>query len=234
MAKLKHRDTTMKESCYMCDARATSREHAPPLCLFPKVNVEGGGFRRNLVTVPSCDEHNSKKSADDEFFRALVCSFSGVNEVGQALFFGKTIRAAGRAPSTYQHIWKDEGLYEADKQAFSFDTHRMNRFLVHMVCALHFHHRGTKWNSPIHIILPSLVSRVDRATMTPHEERQRLARQVESILVGQPSLGENPLVFSYKLMTGPDSENLAFSCEFYESFRVFALSQRPAESLVGA
>jgi hypothetical protein len=224
----------MIESCYMCEARATSREHVPPLCLFPKVDVEGDGFRRNLVTVPSCDEHNSKKSADDEFFRALVCSFSGVNEVGQALFFGKTIRAAGRAPRTYQQIWKDEGPFSADKQAFSFDTPRMNRFLVQMVCALHFHRRGTKWDLPIHIILPSLIARVDRATMTPHEESQRLARQVESILVGQPSLGENPLVFSYKLMTGPDSEYLAFSCEFYESFPVFALSQRPVESLVGA
>jgi hypothetical protein len=52
--------------------------------------------------------------------------------------------------------------------------------------------------------------------------------------VGQPSLGESPLVFSYKLMTGPDSEYLGFSCEFYESFPVFALSQRPVESLVGA
>jgi len=54
-------------TCYMCDQSSTSREHVPPRCLFPESKDVRGDFRQNLLTVPSCDEHNSGKSADDEF-----------------------------------------------------------------------------------------------------------------------------------------------------------------------
>jgi hypothetical protein len=63
---------TRASTCYMCDSPETSREHAPPLCFFPETKDVGRDLRRNLVTVPSCDVHNSKKSKDDEFFRSLV------------------------------------------------------------------------------------------------------------------------------------------------------------------
>lgn len=52
----------------MCDQPATSREHVPPACLFPEEkDIRTSLFRNNLITVPSCDLHNSKKSTDDEF-----------------------------------------------------------------------------------------------------------------------------------------------------------------------
>ena len=56
----------------MCDAPSTSREHAPPISLFPEADVFGRDVRRNLITVPSCDAHNSMKSKDDEVFRAVI------------------------------------------------------------------------------------------------------------------------------------------------------------------
>ncbi len=67
----------------MCERDATSREHVPPLCLFPEIkDTKGINFRKDLITVPSCDLHNSKKSDDDEF---LMLSLSGLlknNPVG--------------------------------------------------------------------------------------------------------------------------------------------------------
>jgi hypothetical protein len=54
--------------CYFCDCPASSREHAPPKCFFPK------GNRENLVTVPSCDKHNSEKSHNDEYMRLIILS----------------------------------------------------------------------------------------------------------------------------------------------------------------
>ena len=52
----------------MCDSSARSREHVPPRNLFPEAHESGGvDYRINLITVPSCDAHNSAKSKDDEF-----------------------------------------------------------------------------------------------------------------------------------------------------------------------
>src|SRR5207249_7535044 len=53
--------------CYMCDRQATSHEHVPPKCIFPeRKDTDGQDLRAQLITVPSCDIHNSKKSKDDE------------------------------------------------------------------------------------------------------------------------------------------------------------------------
>jgi hypothetical protein len=47
------------KTCYFCDARKTSQEHVPPQQMFK-------GFECDSITVPSCDEHNSKKSGQDQ------------------------------------------------------------------------------------------------------------------------------------------------------------------------
>jgi hypothetical protein len=59
-------------TCYMCDSLETSREHAPPRCFFPESKAIGRNLRVNLITVPSCDIHNSEKSKDDEFLRSVI------------------------------------------------------------------------------------------------------------------------------------------------------------------
>lgn len=53
-------------TCYMCDLSATSVEHVPPKCMFPEFKDAKVDLRRKLITVPSCDDHNAKKSRDDE------------------------------------------------------------------------------------------------------------------------------------------------------------------------
>lgn len=69
--------------CYMCEHKATTREHVPPLCLFPEQkDTQGIDFRNELITVPSCDEHNSKKSKDDEFLMVSIAGIVGNNRLG--------------------------------------------------------------------------------------------------------------------------------------------------------
>lgn len=55
--------------CYMCEATATSVEHVPPRCLFPEQKdlPSGVNLRKQLITVPSCEAHNTSKSKDDEY-----------------------------------------------------------------------------------------------------------------------------------------------------------------------
>lgn len=54
--------------CYFkgCQAQPTTDEHAPPKSFFPKDK------RINLITVPSCKEHNNYKSHDDLYVLAQV------------------------------------------------------------------------------------------------------------------------------------------------------------------
>jgi hypothetical protein len=83
-----------KPQCYACESPATGREHVPPRCLFP--TELGSDFRKNLITVPSCDEHNTAKSDDDEFLLASLAGIIGCNDVGMAHKFTKVNRAIRR------------------------------------------------------------------------------------------------------------------------------------------
>lgn len=71
--------------CYLCDKPAAGVEHVPPRCLFPKASDlgEGVNYRKNLLTVPSCEAHNSEKSKEDEYFLNVITSLNCINEVGR-------------------------------------------------------------------------------------------------------------------------------------------------------
>src|SRR5438876_341492 len=78
----------------MCSSVATSREHVPPKNLFPEASDIGGkSYRVNLITVPSCDEHNTQKSHDDEFLMVSLAGIIGNNSIGYMHKLGKVDRA---------------------------------------------------------------------------------------------------------------------------------------------
>lgn len=86
------------EYCYMCGAVATTVEHAPPKCLFPEAkDTPGADFRKNLITVPSCIEHNCSKSSDDEFLMVSIAGIVGNNSIGYHHATGKVDRALRRS-----------------------------------------------------------------------------------------------------------------------------------------
>ena len=67
--------------CYACPKSATTKEHVPPLSFFPEDQ------RKNLITVPSCEDHNNSNSKDAEYAQNIVTTMFGVNALGQKLFF---------------------------------------------------------------------------------------------------------------------------------------------------
>lgn len=109
------RDATQEEmkpeniaTCYMCAATATSREHAPPRCLFPEFKEVAVDLRKNLITVPSCDRHNSEKSKDDEFLRSVIVMMIGNNAFAEHVFMRKFLAAVRRAPGAHQYCLPTE------------------------------------------------------------------------------------------------------------------------------
>src|SRR6266446_10964088 len=69
MALILNRQRVLAEypTCYACDQPKVSREHVPPLCFFPEEKDAAGQsvYRRELIRVPSCEFHNTRKSDDD-------------------------------------------------------------------------------------------------------------------------------------------------------------------------
>ena len=95
------------DSCYACDYSATSREHVPPLCIFPEDKDLPGGMsmrRGSLIRVPSCAAHNTEKSDDDEYFRFVLASNVMANHAGHGQTLTKVLRSFLRRPTVKERF----------------------------------------------------------------------------------------------------------------------------------
>ncbi|WP_166387942.1 HNH endonuclease [Polaribacter sp. 11A2H] len=83
----------LPKKCYWCGKsltkESTKREHVPPFSFFPK------GYRENLMTIPSCEEHNNNFSQLDEKFQFLIKSFR-TNYVAENDLLDRVIRGLRR------------------------------------------------------------------------------------------------------------------------------------------
>jgi len=215
-------------TCYMCPAAETSREHAPPQCLFPDAKEIGRDLRRNLITVPSCDDHNSAKSKDDEFLRAVIL-FSAVSssEVARHQFLGKLLRGAARNPHAYANFFTDAGtLAESSQHALRFERNRFDACIDHLVRAIFFHTFGTKWELPITVVSPNFHSAVSDDCAIPHQPTQKTVAVSKRFLEGEQIRGENPDVFKYRVRYDADTGLFAFAACFYGFFEIYSASSQ--------
>lgn len=219
-------------SCYMCDARATSREHVPPSCFFPSQTEIGADYRKNLITVPSCEIHNSQKSHDDEFFRSIVLMFGGINHVGKHQFMGKFLRAAARAPTTYRALFQDMGQVQQGR-ALQIDRDRLDRCVDHFARAVFFASFDMRWTATIDSHFPQMFNEIKDNQPVPHGPTRQATDLIWSFLGNQPVLGENEDVFRYRIRYEPDGDVFVLAAEFYQSFQIFTYSHvKTAEKAV--
>ena len=212
-------------SCYMCESDATSVEHAPPKCLFPekKDTPKGTDFRKNLITVPSCDLHNSAKSHDDEYlFHVLSASFTSSN-VGLQQFITKVRRAFERNPSlvsaltqtsTSVTLRRQDDPEWGDGLAVSVRGDRLDTILGNCARALYFHETTNKFLGLMRVITAF--------TMYTDSIRQKAVdvamQSTESFYADHLAHGDNPEVFWYKFA---ESEHSAtFLMCFYSHSKV--------------
>jgi hypothetical protein len=212
----------------MCESRETSREHAPPLCIFPGEPTLGRNVRKDLITVPSCDQHNSKKSNDDEFFRAtLLLATAQDSRAASQLFFQKLMRAARRRPHAYRSFFRKQGtLAGMDQPVVRLSRPRFNSCVDHLVRALCFHATGAKWQHRIMVASPSFFGGFESGQVIPHQPSLDAIDLSRAYLAQEPIGGENPEIFKYRLRCDMEAQTLAFAGQFYEIFEVFAYSSR--------
>ncbi|WP_432415202.1 hypothetical protein ACRHM7_17860 [Chromohalobacter israelensis] len=222
-----------KETCYMCSEEATSKEHVPPRCLFPKESElsKGVSMRKNLIKVPSCHVHNSSKSKDDEYLMFIMsCAFQG-NEFKSSLFEKRVLRAFQKKPHVLDTVFKnprkvllresEDGKPE-ESISFEADLDRVDSMFHHMACGIYYHHFKEKWLGGSKNII-NFLSYLDVPEVNlmnhQHSELNRFSREIFHRL---ESYGDNHEVFSYRAIKGDDGEAVIF-LEFYEQLRATVL-----------
>lgn len=213
-------------TCYMCDSPATSREHAPPSCIFPGASALRRDLRRNLITVPSCDQHNSQKSKDDEFLRAfLILHAAPTSAAARYEFNGKLLRANVRRPDAHQAFFTDLGtLYSGKMQMLKLDRVRLDACIDRLARALFYSAFGEKWALPIRVVSPNFYSGSEADQAVPHAETVEMVEALRCDLAASPVLGENPEVFQCRLRYDDAERVFLLAARFYKSFEVYTFS----------
>lgn len=192
--------------CYMCDSKATSREHVPPICLFPEMkDTKGINFRKELITVPSCDLHNSRKSDDDEF---LMLSLSGLiknNPVGNFHRLTKANRALKRKNKDFieKEILRNQKFHKVQTTDGKFqiisigqpNVERLLGCLRHVAYGLYFAEFNERFDGELGIILEFIEYTDDNSQTMKKFIKKRF--EVENEL-NKKIKGENPSVFYYQ------------------------------------
>ena len=179
-----------KKTCYMCDSKASSVEHAPPKCFFPKKQ------RKQLITVPSCQVHNEKTSDNDEYIRNIFIGLTGLRSDGKEEVLAKTFRSFNLSPKLRSSIRST--LENVDYQGRGYWVVRMNwdrlEALTHkMACALHFEHHGKNLDIDTATVMRAGIPIGDKL-----DDTAKLFGFVEE--ANLPWHGANPDIFRYQML----------------------------------
>lgn len=203
-----------KLQCYMCPAPATSREHVPPRNLFPEASEAGGtDYRINLITVPSCDLHNSAKSHDDEFLMVSLAGIIGNNSIGYSHKLGKVDRAIRLSANRLldEVLIEKKKIHRIEVSENNFfdviwgtpDVPRLTRCFEHIAYGLHYHRFRKTFAGRIHVLLGYLSHKDPNA----RNWSEFICDRAEIDLQGKQKLGSSSAIFYYQI-SDPDPYGL--------------------------
>jgi hypothetical protein len=201
----------------------TSAEHVPPKCIFPEVKDAGVDFRKNLITVPSCDAHNTAKSQDDEFLLLALVVYIGNNKAGEDHFFRKIRRAVQRMPGAFRKKI-DDSFHVAGipgtGAALQFDRDRFDHEIDMIVRALYFHETGTILTLRVRVETPMFHIR-EGHQLKFDAAAQELATGVRGFIGPNTRWsGADPDIFQYRFRHEPAESLFAVEMLFYGHFQV--------------
>jgi hypothetical protein len=222
-----HHNSRVKDTCYMCENLASTREHVPPRCFFPEKKdlPPGCDFKRKLITVPSCVEHNIEKSGDDFYIFLVILSLGG-NLAAQRQFATKAMRAFRRKPSILRLLKNPRPvLYDWQQtMAFELDKNRFDRSIEHLAKALYYYHHGIKWQYQFQTISSEIISTGGINPTEVNNIINNLNIKVAGFLEDLPIHGENPEIFTYKMFADESQRKLLIRMVFYENTAILAIS----------
>lgn len=216
----------------MCNKDSTGVEHVPPLCLFPaqKDLPDGVDLRKELITVPACDEHNTAKSKDDEYLLNILVINLPANKVAKNHFLTKIMRAVQRNPGLMKQIMGDARPIlavneESDETyrtlAVNIDEARLGAALNHIARALYFYHFGKQWLGEVKTQPDFLLVSLDPGNARKlNKPGQKMADAANQIFAEAKYFGKNPDVFKYQVVDGGEHASKLMRLHFYVGCRV--------------
>lgn len=135
-------------TCTYCgEAALVTRDHIPPVSLFPKPRPS------NLVTVPSCRKCNSGASMDDEYFRLNLSIRHSAKRPLSKSIADAALRGLGRDQHTrfrktfFQGVREVDiktldGIYIERSGAYDVDLARLDKVAMRIVRGPYFHCLG--------------------------------------------------------------------------------------------
>ncbi|MCX8904292.1 hypothetical protein [Vibrio parahaemolyticus] len=217
-----------EETCYMCEKVRTSGEHVPPKCLFPEnKDVEPGeNYRKNLIKVPSCDEHNSAKSQDDEFMLITFASNMVTEEVGGRLQNSKLMRIVDRKPHIFAELLRnstpmtvvDKDGIEHQTCAFSLDRERFMKQMQSVANGIYYHHLQTKVTGKTEVVP---IKGFQTTSLKVNQNNQKTKEFATKLFPTLPTYGDNPDIFYYQVSS--DSPNMLMKLVFYRHLEFIAV-----------
>jgi hypothetical protein len=222
-------DLRMSDLCYMCDEPAVSREHAPPLCVFPETAdmQDGRDYRKNLIRVPACSEHNLKKSKDDEYLHVILVHGYFNNPLAEKQFKTKLFRAFSRRPALLAALYKERKSVVVDQietEAVSIDRPRFERVLEMLVRALYFKSFRERLSLPIHLHTTLLLDMESANADERNEMVKTFCLSARKYVDDAPRRGENLEIFWFKIKRKNDKQFVACHLCFYGGFEVYVVA----------
>lgn len=212
----------------MCECLATSQEHAPPQCIFPEPKDTGGiDYRKSLITVPSCDAHNTKKSTEDEYLMYILPASIGSNNTGINQFLTKVQRAIERNPSLAIKLTanaKNVILHDTEKDvwfeapAIQIEMERVHRVIEMNARAIFFHSNKKKFTNSIKVYT-NFSLKLDAPQI--NDIQAKLFSMSEHLLHSAEIMGENKDVFTYRMAREGNIEIIEFT--YYGASKALAV-----------
>lgn len=195
--------------------------------MFPQMKdtPDGANHRKNLITVPSCDAHNSEKSHDDEYLLFALAGSYTSSEVGLNQFLTKVRRAFEKRPSKAANFVRTsapvqlrrvEGEAWEDGVQVIIDGDRIDGVLSNCARALYYHHTCSKFQGSVQVLTNFTMYMDKHVQASVSEAFDIIART----MADEPLMGENPDVFSYKFKE-TDTMAILYFC-FYKSSAALA------------
>jgi hypothetical protein len=223
-------------SCYACDSPKASREHVPPLCFFPDekdINNQSL-FRKNLISVPSCDVHNTGKSEDDFYAAFHLAGTIRGNHCASLVRNGVIARAMKRDQDkrggafTKLLVSQIRGKL-GENFVGQLDPERMVNFLKLCARGLYFYEKLKP------LKLPLRVASVDYELPDPVHRKQCEAWRTSfnAEMQGCEFHGDNRDVFTYAVCEKPEKNVVMVEMVFFGEIQRWAFYHPEAERQFG-
>lgn len=201
------------QTCFICDAVATTGDHVPPKGLFTTSLRKQPDYLP--LQVPACKDHNDISKKDDEYLRLVMAAGSPQNKSAKYLFAERIMPHAEKADCSglLIHLYKQmsptliknpSGILTHGYQ-FKIDKPRVQNVMNKITRGLYWHHNGTR--------LP------DEYTVSHYLfNRQPSENQIKAICLFPISAVGHPSVFEYRYIEiAGDKNNVYIAMMIFES-----------------